>query len=80
MLGIFRGQDSEFAAELEGHLAMHVEDGMRAGLSAEEARRQALIRLGGMGQTKQAYRERSRCWGGRLPRRTTRWGLILPSC
>jgi predicted permease len=68
MLGIFRGQDSEFAAELEGHLTMHVEDGMRAGLSAEEARRQALIRLGGMEQTKQAYRER-----GGLPAIETLW-------
>jgi predicted permease len=49
----------DFAAELESHLAMHVEDGMRAGLSAEEARRQALIKLGGAEQTRQAYRERS---------------------
>jgi predicted permease len=55
--GIFRGRDSEFSAELEGHVAMHVEDGMRAGLSAEEARRQALIRLGGVEQARQAYRE-----------------------
>ena len=50
--------DGEFQAELEGHLAMHAEDGVRAGLSPEEARRQALIRLGGMEQTRQAYRER----------------------
>jgi predicted permease len=32
---------------------------MRAGLSEQEARRQALIRLGGAEQTKQAYRERA---------------------
>jgi len=50
--------DGEFQAELESHLAMHTEDGVRAGLSPEEARRQALIRLGGMEQTRQAYRER----------------------
>jgi putative ABC transport system permease protein len=37
---------------------MHTEDGIRAGLSAEEARRQALIKLGGLEQTRQAYRER----------------------
>jgi predicted permease len=48
----------EFAAELESHIAMHVEDGVRAGLSAEEARRQALLKLGGAEQTRQAYRER----------------------
>ena len=50
--------DEDFAAELESHVALHTEDGIRAGLSPEEARRQALIRLGGMEQTRQAYRER----------------------
>ena len=48
----------DFAAELESHLAMDVEDGVRAGLSREEARRQALIRLGGLEQAKIAHRER----------------------
>jgi predicted permease len=57
---MFRGRraDSEFAAELEAHVALHTEDGIRAGLTREEARRQALIRLGGAEQTRQAYRER----------------------
>jgi predicted permease len=50
--------DAEFAAELASHVEMHTDDGIRAGLSPEEARRQALIRLGGMEQTRQAYRER----------------------
>ena len=50
--------DNDFAAELESHLSMHVEDGVRAGLSTEEARRQALIKLGGVEQARQAYRER----------------------
>jgi predicted permease len=50
--------DGEFSAELESHLAMHVEDGVRGGLSTEEARRRALIQLGGLEQTKIAYRER----------------------
>jgi predicted permease len=49
--------DGDFSAELESHLTMHIEDGVRAGLSREEARRRALIRLGGMEQAKQAYRE-----------------------
>ena len=48
----------DFATELESHLAMDVEDGVRAGLSREEARRQALIRLGGLEQAKIAHRER----------------------
>jgi putative ABC transport system permease protein len=49
---------NEFEVELASHVAMHTEDGVRAGLSPEEARRQALIRLGGAEQTRQAYRER----------------------
>jgi len=49
----------EFEAELESHVAMHTEDGMRAGLSKEESRRQALIRLGGKEQTQQALRDRA---------------------
>ena len=48
----------DFAAELESHLAMDIEDGVRAGLSREEARRQALIRLGGLEQAKIVHRER----------------------
>ena len=50
--------DSDFDAELASHVAMHTDDGIRAGLTPEEARRQALIRLGGAEQTRQAYRER----------------------
>jgi predicted permease len=52
-----RGQD-DFDAELESHLAMHLEDGVRAGLNEEEARRRALIRLGGAEQARQKVRER----------------------
>src|ERR1700733_1376273 len=53
-----RPADEEFATELEGHLQMQIEDNQRSGMSPEEARRQALIRLGGAEQTRQAYRER----------------------
>lgn len=51
--------DSDFAAELESHVAMHTEDGIRAGLSPQEARRRALLRLGGTEQVRQSYREQS---------------------
>src|SRR5579863_5743136 len=59
-VGLFRPgrDDEEFSAELEAHLALHIEAGTRAGLSEAEARRQALIRLGGVEQARQAYRER----------------------
>jgi predicted permease len=49
---------AEFDAELASHLEFHIEDGMRSGLSYEEARRQALIRLGGYDQIRQSVRER----------------------
>jgi predicted permease len=51
-------RERELAAEMESHLQMHIEDNLRAGLSAEEARRQALIKLGGVEQTKLMVRER----------------------
>src|SRR5215469_11860783 len=59
--GQFRSRllDDEFSAELESHLQMHMEDNLRRGMSAEEARRDALVKLGGLEQTKQAYRDRS---------------------
>ncbi|HEX4309756.1 MAG TPA: permease prefix domain 1-containing protein, partial [Acidobacteriaceae bacterium] len=50
---------SDFDTELESHLQFHIDDNLRAGLSPDEARRQALISLGGIEQTKQAWRERS---------------------
>ena len=52
------GADDDFSAELESHIAMHTEDGIRAGLSAEESRRRALIHLGGAEQVRQGRRER----------------------
>jgi predicted permease len=52
-----RASDRELAEELESHLQMHEEDGVRAGLSPEEARRQALIKLGGVAATAERYRE-----------------------
>ena len=61
LAGLFRRDriESEFSAELEAHIALDIEDGLRLGLSASEARRRALIRLGGAEQARQAYRERS---------------------
>jgi predicted permease len=58
--GIFpaRRAVADFAAELESHVALHTDAGIRTGLSREEARRQALIHLGGAEQARQAHRER----------------------
>ncbi len=49
-------RDRELADELESHLQMHIEDNLRAGLTPEEARRQALLQLGGIEPTKEKYR------------------------
>jgi predicted permease len=49
-------REREFQAELESHLQLHVADHLRAGLSLAEARRQALIKLGGVTQTTEAQR------------------------
>ncbi len=53
-----QSRETELAEELESHLAMHVEDNLRSGMSPEQARRAALLKLGGVEQTKEAYRER----------------------
>ena len=58
--GLFRKdqRDAEFSSELQSHLQLHIDENLRAGMSPGEARRQALIKLGGVEQTKEIYRER----------------------
>ena len=51
-------RDRELADELEAHLQMQIDDNVHAGMTPEEARRQALIQLGGVEQTKEHYRDR----------------------
>jgi predicted permease len=57
--GLFNKQrkDLELENEIESHLQMHIEDNLRLGMSSGEARRQALIKFGGIESTKDAYRE-----------------------
>jgi putative ABC transport system permease protein len=59
LLGLFNRarREREFVEELECHLAMHIEDNLRAGMSPEEARRSALIKLGGVTLTQERRRE-----------------------
>ncbi len=52
-------RERELAAELESHLQMHIDDNIRAGMSPQDARRVAVMKLGGLDQTKEAYRDRS---------------------
>ncbi len=60
LVGLFNKQrrERELAEELESHLQMHIEDNLRSGMMPDEARRQALIKLGGVEQTKEIYRDR----------------------
>jgi len=50
--------DKDLGEELQTHVQLHIEDGLRRGMSAQEARRQALLKLGGVEPTKEIYRER----------------------
>jgi len=58
--GLFnRGaRDRELTEELQSHLRMHIDDNLRAGMSVDEAHRNALMKLGGVAQTQELYRER----------------------
>ncbi len=51
-------RERDFDAELESHLQLHVDDNIRAGMTPDEARRHAIIRLGGIEQTREAHRDR----------------------
>jgi predicted permease len=58
--GLFNKErrDRELADELEAHLQMQAEDNLRSGMTPEEARRQAVIKLGGIEAAKEQYRDR----------------------
>lgn len=59
-LNLFRnaGQhDHDLHAELRSHLQLHIDDNLAKGMSANEARRQAILQLGGLEQTVEAVRD-----------------------
>ena len=53
-----RRREQELSAEMDSHLQLHIDDNLRAGMSPAQARREAVMKLGGIEQTRQAYRER----------------------
>src|SRR5690348_1874389 len=59
VLSFFRSEqlDREVNEEMASHLEMAVEENLRRGMSAEEARRQALVRFGGVQQALGQHRE-----------------------
>ena len=56
---IFRRQKSDdlISDELDLHVQMETEENIRQGMNPEEARRCALIALGGIERTREEYRE-----------------------
>jgi len=50
--------ERELDAELASHLDLHIADNIRAGMTPEQARQDALLKLGGMEQTKEHVRDR----------------------
>jgi predicted permease len=52
-----RRNDKELEDEIESHLEMNIEENLRLGMAHEEARRRAIIKLGGIESTKEAHRD-----------------------
>jgi putative ABC transport system permease protein len=53
-------RDRDFNEELASHLQLHIDDNIAAGMAPDEARRAAIVKLGGIVQTRERYRDRAR--------------------
>ncbi|HEU0176305.1 MAG TPA: ABC transporter permease [Blastocatellia bacterium] len=64
LAGLFSKErrERELEDEIESHIQMHIEDNLRSGMTPEQARREAIRKLGGVELAKQAYRD-----GGTIP-------------
>jgi macrolide transport system ATP-binding/permease protein len=63
LTGVFRSRQGNrgeraFAEEIECHLQLHIDDNLRLGMTPEQARREAIMKLGGVELARQTYRER----------------------
>lgn len=58
--GLFsNGRRRDSQEEIESHLQLHIDDNLRAGMAPDEARRQAVLRLGSTQGTVEACRDRN---------------------
>ena len=59
LAGLFRGngKEQDLSEEMESHLALQIQDYIRSGMAPAEARREALLKAGGMEQAKESYRD-----------------------
>ena len=64
--------DRELPAELQSHLQLHMDDNLAKGMTPEQARRNALLKLGGIEQTKERVRDQSI-----LPWLASLWGDLI---
>src|SRR5580704_468900 len=53
-----RDAEQDFAAEMQSNLQLHIDENLRRGMSEEDARRNAQMRLGGVVQTEEMVRDR----------------------
>lgn len=51
--------EREFDEELESHLQLHIDDNLRAGMTPDDARRHAVLKVGGVESARQRYREQA---------------------
>ena len=49
--------DRDLDAELHSHLQLHIDDNLKKGMSPDQARKDALLKLGGLEQTKESMRD-----------------------
>src|SRR5258708_20424202 len=58
--GLFnkKRKDRDFAEELASNLQTHMKNNIRCGMTRETARREALLRSGGLESAREAYRDR----------------------
>ena len=73
-------RDADFSAELAAHLQLHIDDNLRSGLTPAEARRDALLKLGGLEQVKEQTRDRRGLPGVDMLGRDVRVAVARPSC
>lgn len=59
LLGVLNkdGSEREISEEIQSHLQLHIDDNLKAGIDPAEARRRALISLGGVEATKERWRD-----------------------
>ena len=53
-----RRREQDLSAEMQSHLELHIEENVRAGMTPAQAQREAMMKLGGLEQTKEIYRDR----------------------